>query len=81
MRKRRDLPVRPLYTSHALAAFMGIGRPRLRRLLEAYGVRTLEADGSVWIPLVEIERRLEPLWDSIVRSARMAGGIEEEEEE
>jgi hypothetical protein len=70
---RKALPVTALYTAQSLADFAGVGRARFVRLLEAYGVATLEADGVLWVPLIEIERRLEPLWESIVVSARLRG--------
>ena len=73
---RGALPVQALYTAQALAAFIGIGRPRLIRLLEVYDVMTLVVDGVVWVPLTEIERKLEPLWESIVLSRRVAAGAE-----
>jgi hypothetical protein len=79
---RKALPVKALYTAQSLADFAGVGRPRFVRLLEAYGVTTLELDGVVWVPLIEIERRLEPLWESIVVAAQVRGGeVQTENEE
>ena len=72
MTGRKPLPVQALYTATSLARLSGISRERMLRLLEVYGVTVLEVDGVLFVPLIEIERRLEPLWESVVLGAALA---------
>ena len=65
-----DLPVRALYPLAQLARATGMDRQRLRAALDRVGVRFLQTNRTVWVPLSEIQRKVPPLWERI-RAAEM----------
>jgi hypothetical protein len=64
------LPLQAMYTAAELARAIGISRRRLLRVLDAWGAYTVEVGTEVWVPMSELEGKLEPLWESILAAAR-----------
>ena len=62
------LALRAIYTMSELAVAMGISRRRLKRLLRLSEVKVFSRGRLSYVPLSEIEAKLDVLWDSI-RSA------------
>ncbi len=69
-RVMKALPLRAMYTAAALAKSIGISRPRMLRLLRMQGVFTYTIGRSTFVPLTEIQEKLEPVWSSIRATER-----------
>jgi len=67
---RRPLGMKPLYTTIELAAAIGITQERVVRLLKAQRVFVYNIGKSCFVPLSEIEEKLQPLWESILTNER-----------
>lgn len=68
MRRRKrtpSIPIRAAYDVPELADAAGMTQQSLRRLLLANGVEFERAGRSRYITLVEIEKKVPALWDSI----------------
>jgi hypothetical protein len=59
------LPLQAAYTLRELARAAGFSRGRLVRLLEHLGVATLRSGSLILVPLVELEQKAWPFWESI----------------
>jgi len=69
-RSKRPLGLKPLYSTVELARALGISQHRVERLVKAHDVFVYRIGASVFVPLSEIEEKLQPLWDSIVTDER-----------
>jgi hypothetical protein len=68
----RQLPVvRAVYSIAELASIGNVSRQSLGRLLEACGIEFVYAGRTALVPLSEIERKIPPLWESILASERV----------
>lgn len=75
MRARGDsravsLEVRAFYSIPALARMANVSTHMLRRVLRANGVQFLRAQRALYVPLIEIQRKIPPLWASLCMSAK-----------
>jgi hypothetical protein len=61
----KPLPLRALYSAAALARCVGISRPRMLRLLRAQRAVVYKVGRGTFVPLTEIQEKLQPLWESI----------------
>ena len=59
------LPLQAAYTLSELARAAGFSRGRLVRLLDRLGVCTMRSGSLILVPLVELEEKAWPFWDSI----------------
>jgi hypothetical protein len=74
-RRLEPLPLKALYTLSELEQAIGISRKRVLRLLRTCGVVLLAEGRSVYVPLPEIRRKVEPLWEAICEAqAALEGG-------
>jgi hypothetical protein len=71
------LPLKALYTVPELMAVTGLSRCRLMTLVNAAGIEPMTSGRTVYIPLSEIRRALEPLWTEIVLAQRVMDGAVE----
>jgi phage antirepressor YoqD-like protein len=69
----RPLPVRALYTVSALAKAIGIGNPRMKRLLLAQDLLVYQLGKSWLVPRSEVEEKLPEVWECIVRGEKRRG--------
>jgi hypothetical protein len=61
-----NIPLRALYKIPELAHFFGVHRHRMRRMLDKCGVQLLRSGRTIYVPLAQIEKRVQPIWQSIV---------------
>jgi hypothetical protein len=66
----KPLPLQALYTVAQLARAIGISHRRFARLLAGWNILTLTVGKEQWVPMSELEGKLEPLWDSILAAVR-----------
>ena len=73
-RRVAPLPVRAAYTLSELARAASFTRRRLVRLLEHLGIHTMRSGSLILVPLVEIEEKAWPFWESIRLAAQLRHG-------
>ncbi len=61
-----SIPLRALYKIPELAHFFGVHRHCMRRMLDNCGVQFFRSGRTIYVPLAQIEKRVQPIWQSIV---------------
>jgi excisionase family DNA binding protein len=59
------IPIRAAYDVRELADAAGLTQQTFRRMLHNNGVEFMKSGRSRYVPLVEIEKKLPALWESI----------------
>jgi len=72
-----QVPLRPLYTIAELAKLVQVTRHTMVRLLRAHHVAFLRSGRALYVPLCEIEEKMQPSWKSTCTSgeARRPGSL------
>ena len=60
-----ELPMRALYTIAELARFSRLTRHKMVRLLRAHHVEFVRSGRAFYVPLCELEEKMQPLWRSL----------------
>jgi hypothetical protein len=70
VKPRKPLGLKPLYTTTELARSIGISQYRVERLLKMHRVFVYQIGRSLFVPLSEIQEKLQPLWASLLTDER-----------
>ena len=70
-RKRPTLEVRAFYTVSELARIGNVPTYKLRRLLLRHGVALVRTGRVYYVMLLEIERKIPPLWANLVAAVSL----------
>ena len=70
VKPRKSLGLKPLYTTAELARSIGISQYRVERLLRMHRVFVYQIGRSLFVPLSEIQEKLQPLWASLLTDDR-----------
>jgi hypothetical protein len=71
------LPVRALYTVGELTKATAIPRRRLVRLLDDARVRYIRAGRLMYVPLSELEEKVQPLWEGIKAAEMLRHAVDD----
>ncbi len=79
MRPRREglretAELQALYSIAILARMGNISVERLRRVLRSAGVVLIRGGRALFVPLSEVQRKIPPLWDSLVLTEQVRRG-------
>jgi hypothetical protein len=76
--RRNKLELQGLYSVAALARMGNVTVQLMLRVLRSNGVAFVQAGRSVLVPLTEVQRKIPPLWESLmlVERARVEAGEE-----
>jgi hypothetical protein len=66
-----SLGIRPFYTLRQIARALRIDRRTALKLFEAHDVTVVRVGSRIWVPLEEVETKLENLWKSLLLAERV----------
>jgi hypothetical protein len=69
------LDPRAFYSVALLARVANVNVYLMRRLLRANGIAFVRSGRACLVPLVEIQRRIPPLWESLLLLQEPSGGV------
>jgi hypothetical protein len=72
-----SLPIQALYQVSDLAHAIGVSHRRAQNLLKTAGVCLMRAGRYLYVPLIELEEKVPPLWESIKASESLRRALDD----